>query len=105
VQDSIEAKTIGIKQFEAQIKAFQAETQRISAVQESMSPEQIQDIVHGTIAAAIDTGDLIGGASQMEMPEMPEMQEMQMEQQMPMEQPQMPSEEPQMPMGAPPNVM
>ena len=102
VQDSIEAKTIGIKQFEAQIKAFQAETQRISAVQESMSPEQIQDIVHGTIAAAIDTGDLIGGASQMEMPEM---QEMQMEQQMPMEQPQMLPEEPQMPMGAPPNVM
>jgi len=39
-----------------------------------MSPEQIQDIVMGTIAAAMDTGDLVAG-----MPQMPE-------QQMPMEQ-------------------
>jgi len=38
--------------------------------------EQIQDIVSGTIAAALDTGDLIGGAPQrqefqMPPPEMP----------------------------------
>jgi hypothetical protein len=53
-----------------------------------MTPEQIQDIVMGTIAAALDTGDLIGGAPQMrempdmemEQPEMPEMGEMQPEQ-------------------------
>jgi hypothetical protein len=30
-----------------------------------MSPEQIQDIVMGTIAAALDTGDLVAGAPQM----------------------------------------
>jgi len=59
VNMSIEARDVAIKEFEAQIKAYQAETQRISAVQASMTPEQIQDIVMGTIAAAVDTGDLV----------------------------------------------
>ena len=72
-----------IKQFEAEIKAYQAETQRISAVQAGMTPEQIQDIVMGTIAAAVDAGDLSAGAPQMQenpqpdtprMPQMPEQQ-------------------------------
>ena len=85
VSESMENRELAIKQFEAQIKAFQAETQRIAAVQESMTAEQISDIVQGTIAAALDTGDLIGGAPQMEMPEMPEMPE---QQQMPEEAPQ-----------------
>lgn len=80
VQSSMEAKDIAVKEFEAQIKAYQAETQRISAVQAGMSPEQIQDIVMGTIAAALDTGDLVAGAPQMreapEMGEMPEQGEM-----------------------------
>ncbi len=83
VQQSMEAKEMHIKQFEAEIKAYQAETQRISAVQAGMTPEQIQDIVMGTIAAAVDTGDLIAGAPQMQenpqpdtlrMPQMPEQQ-------------------------------
>ena len=65
VQSSMEAKDIAVKEFEAQIKAYQAETQRISAVQAGMSPEQIQDIVMGTIAAALDTGDLVAGSPQM----------------------------------------
>jgi len=67
VQQSFEARDLEIKEYEAQVKAYQAETQRISAVQASMSPEQVQDIVMGTIAAALDTGDLVGG-----MPRMPE---------------------------------
>jgi hypothetical protein len=54
VQQSMEAQ-------ELEIKKYDAETKRISAVQAGMSPEQIQDIVMGTIAAALDTGDLIGG--------------------------------------------
>lgn len=83
VQQSMEAKEMHIKQFEAEIKAYQAETQRISAVQAGMTPEQIQDIVMGTIAAAVDTGDLIASAPQMQenpqpdtlrMPQMPEPQ-------------------------------
>jgi len=36
-----------------------------------MTFEQIQDIVRGTIAAALDTGDLIGGAPERESFEMP----------------------------------
>jgi hypothetical protein len=82
VNQSMEAREMQIKQFEADIKAYSAETQRISAVQAGMSPEQIQDIVMGTIAAAMDTGDLVGGA-----PQMPEMQP-----QMAPEQGQMPPE-------------
>ena len=61
-----------IKEFEAKVKAYQAETQRISAVQAGMSPEQIQDIVMGTIAAAMDTGDIVAGSPQMRELPMPE---------------------------------
>ena len=57
-QKSVEVQDLERKNFEAEIKAYQAETQRISAVQAGMTPEQIQDIVMGTIAAALDTGDL-----------------------------------------------
>jgi hypothetical protein len=78
VNQSMEAREMQIKQFEADIKAYQAETQRISTVQAGMSPEQIQDIVMGTIAAAMDTGDLVGGAPQMPEMQMPEMQQPQM---------------------------
>ena len=77
VNQSMEARDLNIKEFEAEVKAYQAETQRISAVQASMTPEQIQDIVMGTIAAAVDTGDLVAGAPQMrEAPEMEQMPQM-----------------------------
>jgi len=82
VNQSMEARELQIKEFGEQVRAYDAETKRISAVQAGMSPEQIQDIVMGTIAAAMDTGDLIGGA-----PQMPEMQP-----QMAPEQGQMPPE-------------
>ena len=87
VQDSVAQREVDIKEYKAQVDAYDAETKRISAVQQGMTPEQIQDIVMGTIAAALDTGDLIGGAPEMrempdmemERPEMPEMGEMQPE--------------------------
>ena len=72
VQSSMEARDLMIKSFEAQVKAYDAETKRISAVQASMSPEQIQDIVMGTIHAAIDTGDLVPGEGALRAPMMPE---------------------------------
>ena len=72
VSKSMEAQDVERKNFEAQIKAFDAETKRISAVQAGMTFEQIQDIVQGTIAAALDTGDLIGGAAQRQPFEMPQ---------------------------------
>jgi hypothetical protein len=56
---SIEAQDMHRKDFEATVKAYQAETQRISAVQASMSPEQIQDIVLGTVHGMITSGDLV----------------------------------------------
>ena len=81
VQDSVAQREVDIKEYKAQVDAYDAETKRISAVQNSMSPEQIQDIVMGTIAAAMDTGDLIGGAP--EMREQPETDEEMMQPQQP----------------------
>ena len=61
IQNSMEAQ-------ELQIKAYDAETKRISAVQNAMTPDQIQDIVMGTIAAAIETGDISNGRPTMPQP-------------------------------------
>ena len=94
VSKSVEVQEQQRADYEAQIKAFDAETKRISAVQAGMTFEQIQDIVNGTIAAALDTGDLIGGAPQREQFEMPEMAPPPMEQMPPPEQ-MMPPMEPQ----------
>jgi hypothetical protein len=64
-----------------------------------MTQEQIQDIVMGTIAAALDTGDLVSGELQREPMEMPEMppEMMPPEQQMAPEM--MPPEQPVPPQG------
>lgn len=88
VQKSMDARELEVKEFDSQVKAYSAETQRISALQAGMSEEQIHDIVMGTIAAAIATGDLSNG--------MPTMQE---EPPMMEQEPQMMEQEPQMPMG------
>lgn len=91
VQDSMEAQ-------ELQIKAYDAETKRISAVQAGMTPEQIQEIVMGTIHAAIDAGDVVGQVPRApKQPELPNdviAEDMaQMPQGMPMQAPQgMPNE-------------
>ena len=94
VSKSMEAQDLAIKEQEANIKAYDAETKRISAVQASMSPEQIQDIVMGTVHGMMDSGDLIGEMPGREMPneglEQPE--GMMPEEQMQPEQPMMPPE-------------
>jgi len=59
VGQSMEAQDLKIKQFDSEVKAYDAETKRISAVQAGMSPEQIQDIVLGTVHGMITSGDLI----------------------------------------------
>ena len=82
IQNSMEAQ-------EMQIKAYDAETKRISAVQNAMTPDQIHDIVMGTIAAAIETGDISNGRPTMPQPS---------ERQMPLP-PEMP---PEMPPAMPP---
>ena len=63
VQSSMDAQ-------ELRIKAYEAETKRIAAMSAGMSAEQIQDIVMGTIAAAVETGDISGSR-----PMMPQMDE------------------------------
>ena len=77
VGKSIEAQDMERKDFEAQVKAYEAETKRLAQVQASMSPEQIQDIVLGTVHGMITSGDLVSempGREQNEM--MPEQQGM-----------------------------
>jgi hypothetical protein len=59
IKDSVAQQEVQIKGFEAEIRAYDAETKRIAAVQNSMTPEQIQDIVMGTMHAAMDMGDLV----------------------------------------------
>jgi len=59
VNQSFEAREAQVREFESKIKAFDAETKRISATMAGMTFEQIQDIVMGTLAAAQDAGDLI----------------------------------------------
>jgi hypothetical protein len=84
VGKSIEMQDLERKDFEAQIKLFDAETKRLSAVQASMSPEQIQDIVLGTVHGMMTNGDLVTEMQRntaMDMQE-EESQEMQMEQPM-----------------------
>ena len=73
VGKSIEMQEQERKDFEAQVKAYEAETKRLAQVQASMSPEQIQDIVLGTVHGMITSGDLVSempGREQNEM--MPE---------------------------------
>jgi hypothetical protein len=98
VHQSVEMQDLERKNFEATIKAFDAETKRISAVQASMSPEQIQDIVMGTVHGMITSGDLAGEMPGQQLPG----EEMQqgMQQGMPQE---MPPEMP--PQGMPPQGM
>ena len=71
VGKSIEMQDMKRKDYEAEIKAYQAETQRIAAVQAGMTEQQIQDIAMGVVAAAMEQGGI---------PEMREPQEMQSEQ-------------------------
>jgi len=110
VQQSAEVQKVQVDEFEARIKAYDAETKRIVAVQNSMSPEQIQDIVLGTMHAAMDAGDLVapmmqqqqgmgsfGGEQPGEAPEMPSQPEQPGE--MPEAQPQMPQQPAQAPEG------
>ena len=72
VQHSMEAKTVEIDQFKAEISAYDAETKRIAAVAAGMTPEQIQDVVLGTIHGMIQSGDLLAAAPQPTSPQPPQ---------------------------------
>jgi hypothetical protein len=82
VGKSIEVQEQRRKDYEAEIKAYQAETQRITATQAGMNEQQIQDIAMGVVAAAMESNGQLNGipdmpAQQMDvgmegMPEMPQ---------------------------------
>jgi len=72
VQQSMEARDLEIKEQANQIKAYDAETKRIAAVQAGMSEQQIQDIAMGVVAAALESNNLI--AMEPEMRENPVME-------------------------------
>ena len=73
VGKSIEVQDQQRKDFEAEVKMYEAETKRIAAVQAGMTEQQIQDIAMGVVAAAMESQNMLN--------EMPEMRE----QSMPME--------------------
>ena len=71
VGKSIEMQEQRRKDYEAEIKAYQAETQRITATQAGMNEQQIQDIAMGVVAAAMESNGQLNS--------IPEMQEQQMD--------------------------
>jgi predicted RNase H-like nuclease (RuvC/YqgF family) len=77
VGKSIEMQDLDRKEFEAQIKAFDAETKRISAVQAGMTEQQIQDIAMGVVSAAMESNNLMSEMPSREQNESMEMQGMQ----------------------------
>jgi hypothetical protein len=102
VGKSIEMQDLERKEFEAQIKLFDAETKRLSAVQASMSPEQIQDIVMGTVHGMMVNGDLV---TEMQRDTSMDMQEEEQREQQ-MEQPMQAQGQPMPPQGVmPPEQM
>lgn len=81
VGKSIEVQEMQRKDYEAQVKAFEAETKRLAVVQASMSPDQIQDIVLGTVHGMITSGDLMAEMPGQDIDVGMEMPNEQMEQQ------------------------
>jgi hypothetical protein len=59
VGKSIEMQDQHRKDFEAEVKLYEAETKRIAAVQAGMTEQQIQDIAMGVVAAAMESQNII----------------------------------------------
>ena len=100
VGKSIEMQDLERKDFEAQIKMYDAETKRAVAMAAAMTPEQIQDIVMGTVHGMMTTGDLVNVMQRDEAQDLQEedLKEQQMEQ--PQGQPMAPEGQPMPPEGA-----
>jgi hypothetical protein len=62
----MEAQTLEIKRFDSEVKAYDVETKRMTAMAAAMTPDQIQEIVLGTVQGMITSGDLLSS-----MPMMP----------------------------------
>ena len=77
VGKSIEVQDQQRKDFEAEVKMYEAETKRIAAVQAGMTEQQIQDIAMGVVAAAMESQNMMPEMREQSMPMEPEQMEMQ----------------------------
>lgn len=68
VGKSIEVQDQQRKDFEAEVKMYEAETKRIAAVQAGMTEQQIQDIAMGVVAAAMESQNIIPQMREESMP-------------------------------------
>jgi hypothetical protein len=79
VNDSMEAQKLKVDTFkaesDAEIKAYEAETRRMQAVQAGMTPEQVQEVVMQTMRDIATVGDM-SVAMRGQMPAMPQGQAM-----------------------------
>lgn len=85
VSKSMEMRDIEIKEQANQIKMFDAETKRISAVQAGMTEEQIQDIAMGVVAAAMESNGMMSGMPEMRESPLEDIDQMESSTQLPME--------------------
>jgi len=80
VNQSVEVQDMHRKDFEAQVKLYEAETKRIAAVQAGMTEQQIQDIAMGVVAAAMESQNMVNQMPEMREEAMPPEQQMGMPQ-------------------------
>jgi hypothetical protein len=80
VNQSVEVQDMHRKDFEAQVKLYEAETKRIAAVQAGMTEQQIQDIAMGVVAAAMESQNMVNQMPEMREETMPPEQQMGMPQ-------------------------
>jgi hypothetical protein len=70
VGKSIEMQDLERKDFEATVKAYDAETKRMQALAAAMTPDQVQEIVVGTIQGMLTSQNLMSEAPGFEPSEM-----------------------------------
>lgn len=75
INNSVEVQQAKNERMKVEIQAFDAETKRISAVSAAMTPDQMQEVVLGTIHSMITSGDLVGAMQPQEMVAPPPEQE------------------------------
>ena len=97
VQKSFEAQDLEIKENANNIKAYDAETKRMTAMAAAMTPEQIQQIVLGTVHSMITSGDLKGELMPPEEEQGEGLPQQGMPPTMPQQQPMMPPQPPSAP--------
>ena len=72
VNQSIEAREVEVKEAMARIAAFKAETERVKALETGLNEQQVQDIVAGTLAGMMSSGEMIQESVPRETPMMGE---------------------------------